>query len=142
MPASSFDRLFGDADDLLGSVFLDSTAPTLSAASLHALVVTSGVVDISQAKATYGHWRTKMKCKSDPTLHYWKNHAALPAYLSSQVKALNPTTLTMMNSIQSLLAASSSLLNSSTLPMLLPQAFQLLRWSLPFHDQHWAPIPG
>jgi hypothetical protein len=93
MPASSFDRLFGDADDLLGSVFLDSTAPTLSAASLHALVVTSGVVDISQAKATYGHWRTKMKCKSDPTLHYWKNHAALPAYLSSQVKALNPTNL-------------------------------------------------
>jgi hypothetical protein len=37
-----------------------------------------------------------MQCKSDPTLHYWKSPADLPAYLSSQVKALNPTTLTMM----------------------------------------------
>jgi hypothetical protein len=31
MPTSSFDRLFGDADSLLGSVFLDSAARTLSA---------------------------------------------------------------------------------------------------------------
>jgi hypothetical protein len=68
--ASSFDRLSGDADGLLGSGFLDGAEPTLSAVSLHRLVVTSGVVDISQAKSTYGHWRTKMQCKSDPTLHY------------------------------------------------------------------------
>jgi hypothetical protein len=96
MPTSSFDCLLGDADGLLGLAFLNSAAPTLSAASLHRLVVTSGVVDISKAKATYGHWRTKTQCKSDPTLHYWKSPAGLPAYLSSQVKASNPTTLTMM----------------------------------------------
>jgi hypothetical protein len=96
MPASSFDCLFGDADGLLGSVFLDSAAPTLSAASLRHLVVTLGLIQISQAKATYGHWRTKMQCKSDPTLHYWKSPADLPAYLSSQFKALNPTPLTLM----------------------------------------------
>jgi hypothetical protein len=88
--------LFGDADGLLCSVFLDSAAPTLSSALLHPLVLTSGVVDISQAKATYGHWRTKTQYKSDPTLHYWKSPADLPAYLSSQGKALNPTTLTLM----------------------------------------------
>jgi hypothetical protein len=62
MPASSFDHLFGDADGLLGSVFLDSAAPTLSAASLHHLVVSSGLVEISQAKATCGHWRTETQC--------------------------------------------------------------------------------
>jgi hypothetical protein len=43
MPASGFDRLFGDADGLLGSVFLDSAAPTLSAALLHHLVITLGL---------------------------------------------------------------------------------------------------
>ena len=93
MPTSSFVCLFGDADGLLGSVFLDSAAPTLSAASLlHRLVVTLGAVDISQAKVTYGRWRTKTQCKSDPALHYSKSPADLPAYLSSQVKALNPAT--------------------------------------------------
>jgi hypothetical protein len=33
-----------------------------------------------------------MQCKSDPALHYWKSPSNLPAYLSSRVKALNPTT--------------------------------------------------
>jgi hypothetical protein len=94
MPASSFDCLFGDADGLLGSVFLDRAAPTLSAALLHCLAVTSGLIEISQAKVTYGHWRMKTQCKSDLTLHYWKSPAGLPAYPSSQVQALNPTTLT------------------------------------------------
>jgi hypothetical protein len=142
MPTSSFVCLFGDADGLLGSVFLDSAAPTLSAASLHRLVVTLGLIQISQAKATYGHWRTKMQCKSDPSLHHWKSPANLPAYLSSQFKALNPTPLTLLKSridillpysVPSLLAASSlSLLNSSTLPMhLVLQALQSLRWSQP-----------
>jgi hypothetical protein len=69
MPASSFDSLFGDADGLLGSVFLDSAAPTLSATSLHHLVVTLGLIEISQVKVTYGHRRTNTQCKSDPTLH-------------------------------------------------------------------------
>jgi hypothetical protein len=47
MPASSFDHLFGDANGLLGSVFLDSAARTLSAASLHRLVVVLGLIEIS-----------------------------------------------------------------------------------------------
>jgi hypothetical protein len=47
-------------------------------------------------KATCGHWKTKTQCKSDPTFHYWKSTTNLPAYLSSQVKALNPTSLTKM----------------------------------------------
>ncbi len=58
MPASSFDRLFGD-DGPIGSVWLDATAPTLSPKALHSLVVTSGLIEASQAKANYGHWRTK-----------------------------------------------------------------------------------
>jgi hypothetical protein len=52
--ASSFDRLFG-ADGLIGSVWLDATAPTLSPKSLHSLVVSSGLIDLAQAKSTYGH---------------------------------------------------------------------------------------
>jgi hypothetical protein len=55
MPASSYDRLFGDADGPLGSVFLHSAAPTLSVASLHHLIITLGLVEISQAKSMYGH---------------------------------------------------------------------------------------
>jgi hypothetical protein len=50
MPSSSFDRLLGDADGLLGSAFLDSAAPTTSAASLHHLVVTLGLIEISKTK--------------------------------------------------------------------------------------------
>jgi hypothetical protein len=96
MPVSSFDGLFGDADGLLGSVFLDSAAPTLLAASLHHLVVVSGLIEISQARATYGHWRTKTQCKANSTLHYWKSPEDLPAYLAYKVQALNPTTLTPM----------------------------------------------
>jgi hypothetical protein len=39
----------------------------------------------------------KMQCKSDPTLHYWKSAVAnLSAHISSQVQALNPTTLASM----------------------------------------------
>jgi hypothetical protein len=97
MPASSIDCLFGDADGVLSSVFLDSAAPTLSEASLHHLAITSGLVEISQAKVTYDHWGTKTQCESDPTLHYWKSPGDLPpVYLSSQVKALHRTTLTLM----------------------------------------------
>jgi hypothetical protein len=96
MPVSSFDRLFSDADGLLGSVFLDSAAPTLSKASLHRLVVVSGLIETSQARATYGHWRTKTQCKADPTLRYWKSLEDLPAYLAYKSHALNPTTLTPM----------------------------------------------
>jgi hypothetical protein len=67
-------------------------------ALLHRLVVTLGLIEISQTKVTYAgrHWRTKTQCKSDLTLYYWKNPANLPAYLSSQVQALDPTTLTLM----------------------------------------------
>jgi hypothetical protein len=69
-PASSFECLFSDADGQLGSVFLVSAAPTLFLTSLHYLVVTSGHVETSQqAKSTYGHWRTKMQCKSHSMLH-------------------------------------------------------------------------
>jgi hypothetical protein len=60
MPASSCDHLFGNADALLGSVFLDSYAPTLSTTLLHCLVIAPGLIDISQVKATYGHWREHM----------------------------------------------------------------------------------
>jgi hypothetical protein len=73
MPASSFDRLFGDDDGPLGSVFLDSAAHTPSLTLLHRLVVTLGLIEASQAKSMYGHWRTKTQCKSDSTLHYWKS---------------------------------------------------------------------
>jgi hypothetical protein len=59
-------------------------------------VIASGHIEISQAKAAYGHWRTKMQSKSDPALHYSKSPANLPAYLSSQLQALNPTTLILM----------------------------------------------
>jgi hypothetical protein len=52
MPAvGSFDRLFG-VDGPIGSVWLDATAPTLSPKALHSLVVTSGLIEASQAKAT------------------------------------------------------------------------------------------
>jgi hypothetical protein len=92
MPAAtSFDRLFG-ADAPMGSVWLDATAPTLSPKSLHSLVVSSGIIDAAQAKSTYGHWRTKTQCKSDPSLHYWKSTTELPIYLASKASALNPTT--------------------------------------------------
>jgi hypothetical protein len=96
MPASSFNRLFGDADGPLGSKFLDSTAPTPSASSVHHLVVTLGLIETSQTKTAYGHWRTKTQCKSDSTLRYWKSPADLPAYLSYKVKELNPTTMTTL----------------------------------------------
>jgi hypothetical protein len=72
MPASSFYRLFSAADGLLGSVFLDRAAPTLSVASLHRLVAVSGPLETSQARTMYGHWRTKTQCSPDPTSHYYK----------------------------------------------------------------------
>jgi hypothetical protein len=93
MPASSFNHLFSDADGPLGSIFLDCATPTPSGVLLHCLVVTSSLIETSQAKSTYGHWRMKMQCKSDLKFHYWKSPADLPAYLSYKVKALNPTTL-------------------------------------------------
>jgi hypothetical protein len=34
-----------------------------------------------------------MQCKSDPTFHYWKSPANLPAYLAYKTKELNPDTL-------------------------------------------------
>jgi hypothetical protein len=92
MPAaSSFDRLFG-ADAPIGSVWLDTTAPTLSPKSLPSLVVSSGPIEASQAKSTYGHWRMKTQCKSDLQLHYSKSPTELPIYLTSRATALNPTT--------------------------------------------------
>jgi hypothetical protein len=79
LAASRFDPLFG-ADPPIGSVWLDATAPTLSPKPLHSLVVSS-------------NWRTKMQCKSDPVLHYWKSCTGLPTiYLTSKAMALNPTT--------------------------------------------------
>lgn len=94
MPAtiSSFDRLFGDPG-LIGSVWLDLTAPTLSPKSLHHLVVTSGIIEAAQARTAYGHWRTKTQCKSDPSLRYWKSPTDLQPYLDYKVKSLNPTSL-------------------------------------------------
>jgi hypothetical protein len=47
MPASSFDHLFGDTNGSLGSVFLDSMVPTLSAALWHRLIVVLGFIEIS-----------------------------------------------------------------------------------------------
>jgi hypothetical protein len=92
MPAAiSFDRLLG-ANALIGSVWLDATAPTLSPKPLPSLVVSSGLIEASQAKCTYGHWRTKTQCKSDPQLHYWKSPRELPIYLTSRATALHPTT--------------------------------------------------
>jgi hypothetical protein len=96
MVASSFDRLFRDPDGLLGSVFLDSISPTLSLTSLPRLVVTKGLIEASQAKSTYGHWRTKTQCRSDPTLHYWKNPSDLPEFLHDATLALNPTALSSL----------------------------------------------
>jgi hypothetical protein len=93
MTVSSFNGLFGDADGLLGSVYLDGIAPTLSMTSLHRLVVTKGLIKTSRAKSTHGHWRTKTQCKSDPDLNYWKSPVALSASLNKTVQALNPTTL-------------------------------------------------
>jgi hypothetical protein len=82
MPAAtSFDHLFG-ADAQIGSVWLDATAPTFSLKSLHSLVVSSGLIKAAQAKSTYGHWRIKTQCESNPSLHYYKSTIKLPVYLA------------------------------------------------------------
>jgi hypothetical protein len=62
MPAaSSFDRLFG-VDAPIGYVWLDTAAPpTLSSRLLHALVVSSGLIEESWAKSTCGHWRMRRR---------------------------------------------------------------------------------
>jgi hypothetical protein len=55
MPAAtSFDRLFG-VDALIGSVWLDTSAPTLFPKSLHSLIGSAGLIEASQGKSTYGH---------------------------------------------------------------------------------------
>jgi hypothetical protein len=94
--ASTCDRLFGD-EGPIGSVWLDLTAPTLSPRSFYHLVVTSGLVEASQAWTTYGHWRTKTQCKSDPLLRYWKSPTDLQTYLDYKVNALNPDIMTSAN---------------------------------------------
>jgi hypothetical protein len=67
---------------------------------MHSLVITSGLVEASQAKATYGHWRMKTQCKPDLTLHYWKSCSLtnLPAYMAYKVNELNPGTMTTADS--------------------------------------------
>jgi hypothetical protein len=89
--ATGFDCLFG-ANAPIDSVWLDATVPTLSPKLLHSLVVSSGLIEDSQATSAYGHWRTKTQCKSDPLLHYWKSTTKHPIYLTSKAMELNPTT--------------------------------------------------
>jgi hypothetical protein len=99
---NSFDRLFGDTGPL-GSVWLDPTVPSLSLQPLHSLVTKSSLMEASQVKSTDGHWRTKMQCKSDPTLQYWKSQTDLTAYISYKANKLNPGTLATLDSCLTML---------------------------------------
>jgi hypothetical protein len=88
----SFDRSFGTAGPL-GSNWLGTANVLFSPAALHHLVVSTGLLEASQAPSAYGHWRTKTSCKSDPTLQYWKSTRDLPTYLNDGTTALNPSKL-------------------------------------------------
>jgi hypothetical protein len=89
---TSFDRSFSTTAPL-GSTWLGSANVPFSPAALHHLVVSTGLLEASQARSAYGHWKTKTSCKSDPTLQYWKTPLDLPTYLSDQTNKLNPSEL-------------------------------------------------
>jgi hypothetical protein len=90
---TTFERLYGPAEPL-GSTWLGSANVPFSPVALHHLVVSTDLLEASQARSGYGHWwRTKTLCKSDQTLQYWKSPCDLPAYLTARAQELNSTEL-------------------------------------------------
>jgi hypothetical protein len=88
-----FERLFGTAGPL-GLTWVKNANLLFSLAAPHHLAVSTGLLKASQVRLTYGHWRIKTLCKTNPTLQYSKAAAAdLPLYLGDKMDALNPSAL-------------------------------------------------